>query len=168
MTTLHTIGYEGCSIEDFVSALRHAGIDSLIDIRDVPISRKRGFSKRALAEKLGKRGIEYVHLRDLGDPKPGREAARRGDNATFQRIFRSHMKGEPARDALQSALQIASRSRSCLLCFERDHACCHRSIVAEAMGTQAAIQIRHLRVRSGISAEIIRDAAENELTCEVG
>jgi uncharacterized protein (DUF488 family) len=168
MTTLHTIGYEGCSIEDFVSTLAHAGIDTLIDIRDVPISRKRGFSKRSFTQSLAERGITYVHLRELGDPKPGRDAARRGDIQGFQRIFRSHLEGEDAQDGLTSAVEIAFGSPSCLLCFEREPACCHRSIVAEAMSARADIQIRHLEVRRGISAELSRAAAENEIACEVG
>lgn len=168
MTTLHTIGYERCSIEDFISTLTRAGISTLIDIRDVPISRKRGFSKRILAECLAERGIAYVHLRELGDPKPGREAARRGDIPGFQKIFRSHLAGEEAQDGLAVALKIAIGSASCLLCFEREPACCHRSIVAEAMRARGNIQVRHLQVRRGISAELTPGAAENELACEVG
>jgi uncharacterized protein (DUF488 family) len=168
MTTLHTIGYEGCSIEDFVSTLTSAGINTLIDIRDVPISRKRGFSKRLLAQCLAQHGVAYVHLRELGDPKPGRDAARRGDIPGFQRIFRSHLAGDDAQDGLAAAVEIAIGSTSCLLCFEREPACCHRSIVAEAISARGNIQIRHLRVRRGISAELTRGAAENELPCEVG
>lgn len=141
---LLTIGYEGTTIEDFVPALKLAGVQVLIDIRDVPVSRKRGFSKTALARSMEEAGIEYVHLRDLGDPKPGREAARRGDMQTFERVFRSHMETDRARAALRHAIRIASDSRACLLCFERDHCGCHRTIVAEKM----AMKVRHLEICS--------------------
>ena len=144
MTTLHTIGYEGCSIEDFVSTLTRAGISTLIDIRDVPISRKRGFSKRILAGCLAERGIAYVHLREPGDPKPGREAARRGDIPGFQKIFRSHLAGDEAQDGLAVALEIAIGSASCLLCFERDPETCHRTIVAQEVIEETGFEICNL------------------------
>ena len=59
---LHTIGYEGSSIEDFLATLTHVGIDLLIDVRDVPISRKKGFSKNGLAQQLRAQGVDYLHL----------------------------------------------------------------------------------------------------------
>ena len=91
MSAILTIGYEGASIEEFVTTLKLAEIDVLIDVRDVPISRKRGFSKGALSSTVEAVGIKYLHLRDLGDPKPGREAARRGDVQTFESIFNAHL-----------------------------------------------------------------------------
>ena len=87
LNPIFTIGYERANIEDFVATLRYARIDVVIDIRAVAVSRKRGFSKRSLADILADAEIDYVYLRDLGDPKPGREAARRGDMADFRRIF---------------------------------------------------------------------------------
>src|SRR3954453_21108705 len=78
-TILTTIGYEAAELDDFVATLLAAGITRLIDVRELPISRRRGFAKRALSEALADAGIVYVHLRGLGDPKEGREAARVGD-----------------------------------------------------------------------------------------
>lgn len=153
MSTLLTIGYEGSTIEDFVATLKLANVQVLIDIRDVPVSRKRGFSKKALAETLLDAGVRYIHLRDLGDPKPGREAAKRGDMQTFQRIFRAHLESDDAQIALQQALDMTSGARACLLCFERDHCGCHRKIVAEEMANRESIQIRHIGVRHGLAKE---------------
>jgi hypothetical protein len=73
--SFYAIGYEGSVLEDFVATLRSAGVETLIDVRDVPLSRKPGFSKSALQANLEAHGIAYVHLKGLGDPKPGREAA---------------------------------------------------------------------------------------------
>ena len=153
MVTILTIGYEGSTIEDFIATLTLADVRVLIDIRDVPVSRKRGFSKKALSMTLEGAGIGYVHLRDLGDPKPGRDAAKRGDMQTFERIFRTHLEGSAAQKALEQAISIASGERVCLLCFERDHSGCHRAIVAEEMAGREAFQIRHLGVRHGLAKE---------------
>ena len=153
MSTLLTIGYEGASIDDFIATLKLANVDVLIDIRDVPVSRKRGFSKKLLAEALECAGLEYVHLRDLGDPKPGREAAKRGDIEGFERIFLAHLARDVSQEALTIAVDIATRARATLLCFERDYACCHRTIVAEAMADRKPFEVRHLGVRRGLATE---------------
>ena len=154
MSTIHTIGYEGSTIEDFVATLKLHNVQVLIDIRDVPISRKPGFSKKALSEKLENAGVEYRHLRSLGDPKPGREAARRGDMETFERIFREHLDGDSAQEELIQAIEITSGEQACLLCYERDHSGCHRAIVAEEMKGKSKnlkFKIQHLEVELGLA-----------------
>ncbi len=144
--SLFTIGYQGAESADFVATLVASGVAKVIDVRDVPLSRKRGFSKRALAEALDGNGIAYIHLKELGDPKPGREAAQRGEFATFRKIFYQHLEGSDAQAALETASRIARQTASCLLCFEREHEHCHRTIVAEALSKKAGFTIRHLRV----------------------
>lgn len=143
---LFTIGYEGSDLDDFLATLAAYGVARVIDIRDVPLSRKRGFSKKALADALAATNIAYVHIKELGDPKPGREAAQRGEFATFRKIFYQHLKRSDAQAALETASRIASETASCLLCFEREHEHCHRTIVAEALSKKAGFAIRHLRV----------------------
>lgn len=83
MQSLFTIGYEGVCIGDFMATLRLAGITTLVDIRELPLSRKPGFSKRALAGHVEAVGISYYHIQALGDPKAGRTAAREGRLAEF-------------------------------------------------------------------------------------
>jgi uncharacterized protein (DUF488 family) len=151
MNDLLTIGYEGSSIDDFIETLKVAKIEVLLDIRDLPLSRKRGFSKKALSAAVELAGLRYVHLKELGDPKPGREAARRGDTKAFKKIFGEHLKRENSQSALVDALEIASNSRTCLFCFERDHSGCHRTIVAEAMAGKKPLKVFHLGVRSGLA-----------------
>jgi uncharacterized protein (DUF488 family) len=87
--------------------LRHASIDVLIDVRDVPLSRKKGFSKNGLAQILADADIEYVHLKGLGDPKDGRDAARAGEYDLFQKIFSRHMRTKIALRDLNIAAEIA-------------------------------------------------------------
>ena len=144
MKTLFTIGYEGSSAADLFGSLHRSGVELLIDVRDVPISRKRGFSKTSLSEGLRGEGIGYLHLKGLGDPKPGRIAAREGRFADFRRIFIAHMKTTTAQKALTEAVAAASKSVACLLCFEQDHSNCHRCIVAESMVRTGKFHLVHL------------------------
>jgi hypothetical protein len=88
---IFTIGYEGASVPAFIAALRDAGVALVLDIRAAPVSRKKGFSKTHLAQHLSEAGIGYRHMRGLGTPKQGREAARSGDHDSFERLFRNHL-----------------------------------------------------------------------------
>lgn len=142
--TIYTIGYEGAEIGAFLDALRDAGVETLLDVRELPFSRKRDFSKRALAERLEAAGIRYVHLKGLGTPKAGREAAKVGNVDAFRAIFAAQIASAEGQVDLQTAIALAQESRACLLCLERDHRRCHRSIVAAAMEEAAGFTARHL------------------------
>jgi uncharacterized protein (DUF488 family) len=146
---LATIGYEGCTIQDVVSALAAANVRLLIDVRAVPRSRKPGFSKRQLAAGLDAEGISYLHLQGLGTPKPGRDAVRAGHPEIMERIFREHMTSDQAQVDLGQAKVLALETRACLLCFERDPACCHRRIVAEMIATDTGQKVVHLAHETG-------------------
>lgn len=143
-----TIGYEGTTIDAFIETLQRASITVLIDVREVALSRKKGFSKNQLASALAESGIEYVHLRGLGDPKEGREAARAGNMRQFQRIFARHMKTDWAQEELALAAKIVKSSRSCLMCFEADPSECHRSIVAHHLSDMTGLTVTGLRAET--------------------
>lgn len=147
MRTISTIGYEGANVDAFVYTLGVAGVDLVVDIREVAASRRPGFSKQALQKNLALADIGYVHLRSLGDPKEGREAMRRGDLAGFQRIFMSRLSSDAAQLQLEEAVTLAANHSISLLCYERDPKFCHRSIVAAAMKEHGAFTIRHLGVQ---------------------
>ena len=150
-TTLFTIGYEGADLADFVATLQAAGVPRVVDVRALAISRRKGFAKRALSSALMEAGIEYVHLKGLGNPKPGREAAWAGEDARFRSIFISHMATDVAQADLALAASLVAGGNSCLLCFERDHTVCHRAIVADALSGMVHVTIRHLGVSSGLA-----------------
>lgn len=141
---IYTIGYGGATVAGFVAALKDAGVSLVLDIRAVPASRKKGFSKSPLAAHLAEAGIDYRHLRGLGTPKPGREAARRGDLETFESIFRAHLEEPEAVLDLGEACQLAQAEAVCLLCMERDPHHCHRLIVAERMARHTGQTVDHL------------------------
>lgn len=142
---LYTIGYEGTSIDEFTAALIEARIDVLVDIRELPLSRKKGFSKNSLREAVEARGIRYEHIRALGDPRPGRLAAREKRYGDFRRIFRSHLSGSDAQNALSDLGARAKNETICLLCFEYCEEHCHRKIVADEIGDNEGVVVHHLR-----------------------
>lgn len=144
-----TIGYERASLADFIATLKLTNIDVLVDIRDRAQSRRPGFSKSALSSALMDSGISYVHMRELGDPKEGREAARSGDLDRFRAIFTSVLETEVAKEALHKLEVLAVQSKICLMCFERSQEDCHRKIVAERLERSLNIKVQHLGVREG-------------------
>ncbi|MFE1601926.1 DUF488 domain-containing protein [Methylobacterium sp. ID0610] len=134
---LFTIGYEGADSERFVGALRGAGVAVLADVRAVALSRKRGFSKSALRDGLAEAGIGYEHLRALGTPKAGREAARAHDAALMRRIYCAEVLDTGAGEAaLDGLADLAAGAPTCLLCFERDPERCHRRVLAERLAAR--------------------------------
>ena len=144
MTSLLTIGYEGCTIDGVLTTLCAAKVGLLIDVRAVAASRKPGFSKRQLAAGLDEAGIRYVHLQGLGTPKPGRDAVRAGHPERMEPIFREHMTSDRAQVELAQAKLLARENRACLLCFERDHMHCHRRFVAEMITAETGQAVHHL------------------------
>jgi uncharacterized protein (DUF488 family) len=142
---IFTIGYQGTAPADLVATLGAAGVRTLIDVRAVAVSRKPGFSKKALAEAVEAAGMAYVHLVALGCPKPGRDAARAGRHEEFEHIFSAHLAGVEAEKALAVASLIAStEGPACLLCFEADPQQCHRSILAGRLAARLGATIHDL------------------------
>ena len=125
-----TIGYEKVGQGDFVAALKAAKIKTLVDVREVANSRRAGFSKKSLAAALDEAGITYIHMKPLGTPKAGREAARKGDTKTMTRIFEAKMVEPESQLALAETAELAARGRTCIMCLEHDWRGCHRTIVA--------------------------------------
>jgi uncharacterized protein (DUF488 family) len=141
---LFTVGYEGRSLEDLVDALRAAGVERLVDVRELPLSRRRGFSKTSLGETLREAGIDYVHVKALGNPKPNRERYWAGDVEGGAAVYRKHL-NNGSRSALVELAESLGDDRACLLCFERDHTECHRDvIVQELQELKPRLKVSHL------------------------
>ena len=130
---IFTIGYEGATQPDLISALQQAGVERVIDVRAVPLSRKPGFSKNVLAASLREAGIDYVHLKALGTPPEGREAARKGRLEVFQRVYAAQLETPEAGLEAAQMVALAEEKPSALLCFERDPAQCHRTPLRESI-----------------------------------
>ncbi|MFT3729093.1 MAG: DUF488 domain-containing protein [Terricaulis sp.] len=144
MKQIWTIGYEKVGVPDFVACLKAAKIKTLIDVREIANSRRAGFSKNGLAASLSEAGIGYIHMKALGTPKLGREAARRGDTKTMQRIFEAKMAAPESQLALAETAALAAKGRVCMMCLEHDWRECHRNIVAQHLSADFAIKPQHL------------------------
>jgi uncharacterized protein (DUF488 family) len=155
---IFTFGYEGMSVDAFVRRLKAAGIETVVDVRANPLSRKPGFSKRALAAALDGAGMAYIHLPAMGCPKPVRDRYKRdADWAAYTRGFLAHLKREP--EAVVEVAAIATRAPSCLVCFEADFNRCHRTYVARAAAEHAGFDVVHLTGRTELADAAVRSAA---------
>lgn len=141
MLTLFTIGYEGKTVDEFLGELSSAGVERVIDVRAVAASRRPGFSKTALGNALRERGIDYLHLRPLGTPAAGREAARKGRIAEMRDIYADQLETDEAALALEKALAAAAEKKSALLCYEAAAPGCHRAMLAERMVGRTAFDV---------------------------
>lgn len=144
--SLATIGYERHrEPESLIAALRSAGVQLLVDVRDLPLSRRRGFSKRALAEALQQAGIRYEHVRALGNPKPYRDLYKQGLVAEGRALYTEHVR-QRSTDAVDAlADQVGSGERTCVLCVEHDHEVCHRAVLVDLMQQRVRdLEVVHL------------------------
>jgi uncharacterized protein (DUF488 family) len=147
---LWTIGYEKAAWGSFVAALRAAGVARVLDVRDRPLSRRAGYSKRQLQAGLAEAGIGYVHLRALGTPPEGREANRRGQWERFWGVVEERLGTAEAELDLCRAAALASEAPSCLLCYEADPCTCHRLRVAEILNARHGFTVHHLAVSGAV------------------
>jgi len=134
---IFTIGYEKATQPELIAALQAAGVERVIDVRAVPLSRRPGFSKNVLKNGLAEAGIDYVHLKALGTPPAGREAARKGRHAELERIYAGQLELPEAMVAAAEMRELATERPSALLCYERNPAECHRSLLIEAVASDA-------------------------------
>jgi uncharacterized protein (DUF488 family) len=142
---LFTIGYEQTPSKAVLDELERAKVKLLVDVRAVAASRRPGFSKTQLAAGLDERGIAYLHLRGLGTPKEGREAARSGKTKTMLEIYNKHLKTPQAKEEMDALAEIVSKGGAvCLLCYERDPEQCHRNCVAEIICERIGVKVDHL------------------------
>ena len=156
--TVFTVGYEGLDIDVFTSLLAEHGIETVVDIRELPLSRKPGFSKKALASTLNLSGLEYVHMVELGCPKPVRDRYREDGNwKRYTEGFSKYLKTQAA--AIAELSELAGSSNCALLCYEADFNFCHRSLVAQAAANADSAEIIHLTATAAVVARTLRRAA---------
>ncbi|MEU0637626.1 DUF488 family protein, N3 subclade [Streptomyces albidoflavus] len=138
---LWSAGYEGRDIDSFVASLLDSRISVVADVRLTPISRKKGFSKTRLGEALAEAGIEYIHLRSLGNPKDNRAPFWEGRLDVGRARFRGVLRSEEAQTDLERLAEHARQSRVAVLCFEKDESRCHRQVVLETVRKRAAVPV---------------------------
>lgn len=136
---IFTIGYEGTTMGEFLAALQGAGVQRVMDVRALPLSRRPGFSKSPLRAALEEAGVEYVHLKALGTPPDGRAAARAGRHADLERIYSGQLELPEAIAQGAQMIELAKEKPSALLCFEREPAECHRTLLLRAVAPDAEV-----------------------------
>lgn len=141
--TIYTKGYEQQDIDEFIKQLQQSGVTMLVDVREIPISRKRGFSKTSLSEHLSRNGIKYVHLRELGCPTPiRRKLQETGDYDSCFQMHREYLRQNPLE--LMKLKGLARHWTACLMCFEKDPLRCHRSVIVDELLRAGGVEARHL------------------------
>lgn len=134
-----TIGYEQTTVLELISALQAAGVERVIDVRALPLSRRPGFSKTALGGALQEAAITYEHFKALGTPKEGRDAAKKGDVATLKRVYAGQLELPEAQAAAAMLLDRIEAGPTALLCYERDPCTCHRTLLLAAIAADAEV-----------------------------
>jgi uncharacterized protein (DUF488 family) len=152
---LMTIGYESLSPAGFFGILQRCKVSMVVDVRELPISRRAGFAKNALAAGLSEHGIKYVHISALGCPRDVRHAYREdGDWARYTRAFKNYL--ETQLPALEELSGLMKEERCCLLCFEEDYNFCHRSFVAERVASLAEAPVRVYHLTGPVEGRVVR------------
>jgi uncharacterized protein (DUF488 family) len=134
-----TIGYEGRSLHELLGLLQAAGVERVLDVRALPLSRRRGFSKTPLSTALAAEGIEYVHLRAAGNPYRDLKA----DITTCLARYAQHLDAHP--EVLVEIEAAISGRKTALICVEGDVRCCHRSVIVDRLQVRnPRRKVRHL------------------------
>lgn len=143
---LYTIGYEGRDLPTFLDCLAASGVECVLDVRENPFSRKPGFSKKPLSQALEARGIQYVHLKELGTPRPLRAAVKSdGDYGRFFQAMQEYLATQE--EAIERACSHVRRMVCCLVCYEESADTCHRKVVAQIIRERIGgeLDVIHLR-----------------------
>jgi uncharacterized protein (DUF488 family) len=143
---LYTIGYEGINQKEFFNCLKRNNISVVADVRHLPLSRKKGFSKTSLSEFLSGKNIDYINYRELGAEKKLRNRLKEsGDYKTFFKEMAQTVLNH--KEQLEEINQLLCEGKNvALMCFEKDFKICHRKVVA--LGVKKingnGLKIKHL------------------------
>lgn len=144
---IYTIGYEGLSQKSFLAWLHRYDIDMIADVRHLPLSRKKGFSKKSLNEFLAQNNIEYLSFRELGAPKEMRsELLASGNYKNFFKKYKDNLSEKV--DQIYKLCEILNSGKKiALLCFEHDAKKCHRKILANEIKKVDGngLEIKHIK-----------------------
>jgi len=155
---LFTFGYEGYSIDGFIGRLKKAGVTVVIDVRELPLSRKKGFSKTAFGTALKGAGIVYSHLPVFGCPKTIRNQYKADGNwKRYEKAFNAYIETQSA--AVADLAKFSKETKACLVCFEADFNFCHRSLVARAAADAGGAAVTHLTATAAIADRSLQLAA---------
>lgn len=148
-STLYTLGYEGLDIDAFAARLLAARVQTVVDVRELPLSRKKGFSKTSFRGALERAGIAYLHAPALGCPKPIRDRFKvDGDWPAYTAAFLTYLATQGS--TVRELVKLSNTTSACLVCFEADYTMCHRTYVARAARTLGGPRVTHLTARTAL------------------
>jgi uncharacterized protein (DUF488 family) len=134
VATLYTIGHSTRPLDEFIAVLRAHSIQTLVDIRSFPMSRRLPhFNREALERALAEAGIQYVWLKELG----GRRKKLRDDSPNLAlrndsfRNYADYMLTEDFQRGAAELIKLAEQSRTAYMCAERVYFRCHRMLVSD-------------------------------------
>ena len=156
---IFTIGYTGFTLDEFLDTLARNQVECLIDVREIPISRKKGFAKTALSNALSTSGISYEHFRPLGSPKELRHQVR--EDRQYIKFFagvHKHIREEAGREAITQLLHISQERRSCIMCCCPRWDLCHRKCIVDVLTDLSGMTFSHLQ-KSDVQPLLFRKAA---------
>lgn len=137
---LFTIGYEGRELAELIAILSAKRIQRVIDIRELPLSRRRGFSKTPLGEALRAHDIEYVHMREAGNPYRKQKDVIPREQLLAK--YEHHI--DNADEVVEHVADTARGRRAALLCYEAAPEECHRSLLAPRVARRLKCSVQDL------------------------
>lgn len=143
-TSIVSVGYEGRDLEGFVDLLVRHQVVTVADVRLNAISRRVGFSKTRLSAALQARGITYMHLKSLGNPKDNRDRFRRGPLDEGVAIFNKVLSHVDAERAIEALVAKIDEGVVAVMCFEADHVRCHRDVVTSVLSARTSVSVQCL------------------------
>jgi len=150
-----TIGYESLTPVEFFDLLKRCKVSTLVDVRELPISRRAGFAKSALSTAMEKCGINYIHIPALGCPRKIRHRYRDDkDWLRYTKYFKTYM--ETQLDTLIELADMVKNNRCCLMCFEEDYNFCHRKYVAERVAPLTGETVRIYHLTGPVEGRVVR------------
>jgi uncharacterized protein (DUF488 family) len=133
--TVLTIGHSTRAIEEFLAMLQAHGVERLVDVRSIPMSRRvPQFNSGALAAALRQQGIEYLHMKSLGGLRHARkDSANLGWRNDSFRGYADYMATQEFLEGLSRLLELAREKRTAIMCAEAVPWRCHRSLIGDAL-----------------------------------
>lgn len=138
MAILYTIGHSTRSLDEFMSALKAHGIQTLVDIRAFPVSRRLPhFNRESLESECPRHGIQYVWMKALGGyrKKTRQDSPHTALRSQSFRNYADYTLTPEFEQAIAELSTLAERSRTAYMCAERVYFHCHRMIVSDWLMT---------------------------------
>lgn len=138
-----SIGYQGRSLNALCELLASKNVDLLIDVRERAWSNRPEFRKTAIATALATHAIDYVHVREAGNPfrpQPGEVI----DPRECMRRYRGYLRSTPT--IVEKVEELIANRRAALLCYEAKSSDCHRGILIDALRRKSTtdVTVTHL------------------------